>query len=56
MPMRLNEGWNQIQFNMSAYTPRETLRMLIHANYTHYALQQSKLDSERPPPLPKQDW
>jgi len=39
MPMRLDEGWNQIQFNLSDFTRRaygtnyiETLRVQIHAN------------------------
>ncbi|EGR27443.1 transcription factor iib, putative [Ichthyophthirius multifiliis] len=38
-PMRLDEGWNQIQFNLSDFTRRayatnyiETLRVQIHAN------------------------
>jgi hypothetical protein len=37
--MRLDEGWNQIQFNLSDFTKRaygtnyvETLRVQIHAN------------------------
>ncbi|TSQ35268.1 Alpha-2 adrenergic receptor [Bagarius yarrelli] len=39
MPLRLDEGWNQIQFNLSDFTRRaygtsyvETLRVQIHAN------------------------
>lgn len=39
MPMRLDEGWNQIQFNLADFTRRaygtnyvETLRIQIHAN------------------------
>ena len=39
MPMRLDEGWNQIQFNLSDFTRRaygtnyiETVRVQIHAN------------------------
>jgi len=39
LPMRLDEGWNQIQFNLSDFTRRaygtnyiETLRAQIHAN------------------------
>lgn len=39
MPMRLDDGWNQIQFNLSDFTRRaygtnyiETLRVEIHAN------------------------
>eukprot|EP00940_MAST-03C_sp_MAST-3C-sp2_P002504 g2504.t1 len=39
MPMRLDEGWNQIQFNLSDFTRRaygtnyvETLSVQIHAN------------------------
>lgn len=39
MPMRLDEGWNQIQFNLMDFTRRaygtnyvETLRVQIHAN------------------------
>lgn len=39
MPMRLDEGWNQIQFNLADFTRRaygtnyiETLRVTIHAN------------------------
>jgi hypothetical protein len=39
MPMRLDEGWNQIQFNLGDFTRRaygtnyiETLRVQIHAN------------------------
>jgi len=39
MPMRLDEGWNQIQFNLSDFTRRaygtnyvEALRVQIHAN------------------------
>jgi hypothetical protein len=39
MPMRLDQGWNQIQFNLSDFTRRaygtnyvETLRVQIHAN------------------------
>ncbi len=38
-PMRLDEGWNQIQFNLADFTRRaygtnyvETLRIQIHAN------------------------
>ena len=39
MPMRLDEGWNQIQFNLDNFTSRayqtvyiETLRVQIHAS------------------------
>lgn len=39
MPLRLDEGWNQIQFNLSDFTKRaygtnyvETLRVQVHAN------------------------
>jgi len=39
MPMRLDEGWNQIQFNLSDFTRRaygtnyiETLQIQLHAN------------------------
>mmetsp|Transcript_2546 Transcript_2546/g.4561 ORF Transcript_2546/g.4561 Transcript_2546/m.4561 type:complete len:192 (-) Transcript_2546:504-1079(-) len=39
MPMRLDEGWNQIQFNLSDFTRRaygtnyiESLRVSLHAN------------------------
>lgn len=39
MPMKLDDGWNQIQFNLSDFTRRaygtnyiETLRISIHAN------------------------
>ena len=39
MPLRLDEGWNQIQFNLSDFTKRaygsnyvETLRVQMHAN------------------------
>jgi len=39
MPMRLDEGWNQIQFNLADFTRRaygtgyvETLRVQLHAN------------------------
>lgn len=39
MPLRLDEGWNQIQFNLSDFTRRaygtnyvETLRVQVHAN------------------------
>lgn len=39
MPMKLDEGWNQIQFNLADFTRRaygtnyiETLRIQIHAN------------------------
>merc|ERR1719379_619716 len=39
MPMRLDEGWNQIQFNLSDFTRRvygtnyiEALRVQLHAN------------------------
>merc|ERR1712079_10063 len=39
MPMRLDDGWNQIQFNLSDFTRRaygtnyiETLKVQIHAN------------------------
>ena len=39
MPMRLDEGWNQIQFNLSDFTRRaygtnyiETLRVQLHSN------------------------
>ncbi|VDM39740.1 unnamed protein product [Toxocara canis] len=39
MPMRLDDGWNQIQFNLADFTKRaygtgyvETLRVQIHAN------------------------
>lgn len=39
MPMKLDEGWNQIQFNLADFTRRaygsnyvETLRMQIHAS------------------------
>ncbi|RIA91808.1 Cilia/flagella-associated protein 20/WDR90/C3orf67 [Glomus cerebriforme] len=39
MPLRMDEGWNQIQFNLADFTRRafstnyvETLRVQIHAN------------------------
>lgn len=39
MPMKLDEGWNQIQFNLQDFTKRaygtnfvETLSIQIHAN------------------------
>ena len=39
MPMRLDDGWNQIQFNLADFTRRaygtnylETLRIQVHAN------------------------
>lgn len=39
MPMKLDEGWNQIQFNLADFTRRaygtnyvETLRVQVHAN------------------------
>ena len=39
MPLRLDPGWNQIQFNLADFTKRaygttyiETLRVSIHAN------------------------
>lgn len=39
MPMRLDDGWNQIQFNLAEFTKRaygtnyvETLRVQLHAN------------------------
>ena len=39
MPMRLDEGWNQIQFNLSDFTRRaygtnyiETLRVQVHSD------------------------
>eukprot|EP00026_Physarum_polycephalum_P018408 Phypoly_transcript_19985.p1 GENE.Phypoly_transcript_19985~~Phypoly_transcript_19985.p1 ORF type:complete len:191 (-),score=20.09 Phypoly_transcript_19985:33-605(-) len=39
MPMRLDDGWNQIQFNLADFTRRaygtnymETLRVTVHAN------------------------
>lgn len=39
MPMRLDDGWNQIQFNLADFTRRaygtnyvETLRVSVHAN------------------------
>ncbi|KAK6261822.1 hypothetical protein QUC31_007638 [Theobroma cacao] len=39
MPLRLDEGWNQIQLNLADYTRRaygtnyvETLRVQVHAN------------------------
>lgn len=39
MPMRLDDGWNQIQFNVADFTRRaygtnyvETLRVQVHAN------------------------
>lgn len=39
MPLRLDAGWNQIQFNLADFTSRaygtnyvETLRVQIHAN------------------------
>jgi len=39
MPMRLDDGWNQIQFNLADFTKRaygtnylETLRVQVHAN------------------------
>lgn len=39
MPMRLDDGWNQIQFNLADFTRRaygtnyvETLRVQVHAN------------------------
>eukprot|EP00897_Mesotaenium_endlicherianum_P008613 jgi/Mesen1/7780/ME000408S06892 len=39
MPMRLEEGWNQVQFNLADFTRRaygtsytETLRVQVHAN------------------------
>ena len=42
MPMRLDEGWNQIQFNLSDFTRRaygtnyiETLRVQVNRDLTH---------------------
>ncbi|CAN8001934.1 unnamed protein product, partial [Ixodes pacificus] len=42
MPMRLDEGWNQIQFNLSDFTRRaygtnyvETLRVQVHEQSVH---------------------
>lgn len=39
MPMRLDDGWNQIQFNLADFTKRaygtnyiETVRVQLHAN------------------------
>lgn len=39
MPLRMDEGWNQIQFNLADFTRRaygtnyvETLRVQVHAN------------------------
>ena len=39
MPMKLDDGWNQIQFNLSDFTKRaygtnyvETLRITVHCN------------------------
>lgn len=39
MPLRMDEGWNQIQFNLADFTKRaygtnyvETLRVQVHAN------------------------
>jgi len=39
MPLRTDEGWNQIQFNLADFTKRaygtnyvETLRVQVHAN------------------------
>lgn len=39
MPLRMDEGWNQIQLNLADYTRRaygtnyvETLRVQVHAN------------------------
>uniref|UniRef100_A0AC35U889 DUF667 domain-containing protein n=1 Tax=Rhabditophanes sp. KR3021 TaxID=114890 RepID=A0AC35U889_9BILA len=39
MPMRLDEGWNQVQFNLAEFTKKaygtnyvETLRVQVHAN------------------------
>ena len=39
MPMRLDDGWNQVQFNLADFVKRaygttyvETLRIQIHAN------------------------
>ena len=39
MPMKLEDGWNQIQFNLADFTKRaygteykETIRVQIHAN------------------------
>ena len=47
MPMRLDEGWNQIQFNLSDFTRRaygtnyvETLRVQIHVQHRPRALRQ----------------
>ncbi|KDO44605.1 hypothetical protein CISIN_1g048658mg, partial [Citrus sinensis] len=40
MPLRLDDGWNQIQLNLADFTRRaygtnyvETLRVQVHANY-----------------------
>ena len=45
MPMRLDEGWNQIQFNLSDFTRRaygtnyiETLRYVTETLYLNYAV------------------
>ena len=60
MPMRLDEGWNQIQFNLSDFTRRaygtnyiETLRVQIHANcrirriyFTDQLLSNKKIPNE----------
>src|SRR5574343_1484435 len=60
MPMRLDEGWNQIQFNLIDFTRRaygtnylETLRVQIHANcrirriyFTDQLLSSKKIPTE----------
>lgn len=72
MPMRLDEGWNQIQFNLSDFTRRaygsnyiETLRVTIHANCRIrriYFSDRLYSEEELPPefklflPIQKQQW
>ena len=45
MPMRLDDGWNQIQFNLSDFTRRaygtnyiETLRVQVKTGYSRYVV------------------
>ncbi len=70
--MRLDEGWNQIQFNLSDFTRRaygsnyiETLRVTIHANCRIrriYFSDRLYSEEELPPefklflPIQKQQW
>lgn len=58
MPMRLDEGWNQIQFNLADFTKRaygtnyvETLRIQVTSNVIRLHIVLKVIGLEHPDPF-----